>query len=61
MIDPAKAVVGIALDQRFPSPVPLSRLKAERVFHGSPLLRLPRLSLLPVMAAQWKLVNALSQ
>ena len=57
----SRVVVDIVPDRRFVLPVPLSALKQEREFRDSPLLRLPRLSLLPVTPAQWKLVNALSQ
>jgi predicted RNA-binding protein with PUA-like domain len=59
--DPLRVVVDIMPERRFPLPVPLAVLKKEREFRDSPLLRLPRLSLLPVTPGQWKLVNALSQ
>jgi predicted RNA-binding protein with PUA-like domain len=59
--DPSRVVVEIVPERRFPLPVSLAALKQEREFRDSPLLRLPRLSLLPVTPAQWKLVNALSK
>lgn len=59
--DPATVVVDIIPDRRFASPVPLSALKKEGEFRDSPLLRISRLSLLPVTPAQWKLVNSLSK
>jgi predicted RNA-binding protein with PUA-like domain len=58
---PVVVVVDIVPDRRFDRPVPLTTLKKEREFHGSALLRLRRLSLLPVTPAQWNLVNALSK
>lgn len=59
--DSSRVVVDIMPEWRFPLPVPLAALKQEKKFRDSLLLRLPRLSLLPVTPAQWKLVNALSK
>ena len=59
--DPARVVVDIVPLRGFSRPVPLSALKGQRKFHDSPLLRLPRLSLLPMTPDQWKLINALSK
>jgi len=56
-----RASVGTATVASDASPGPLPTLKKEREFHGSALLRLPGLSLLPVRPAQWKVVNALSK
>lgn len=40
-------------------PVPLDRLKKEAVFADSPLVRIGRLSVLPLTDAQWKRLLAL--
>ena len=46
--DPRDVVVEIQFDRRLPRPVSLAEMKADKVFHGWELLRLPRLSVMPV-------------
>lgn len=43
------------------APVTLAALRAQKGFAGSPLLVQGRLSVLPLTAAQWKLVEALGR
>jgi predicted RNA-binding protein with PUA-like domain len=43
------------------APVPLARLRSERAFAGSPLLLQGRLSVLPLTAAQWRVVQVLGR
>lgn len=50
---PDLAVVDIEVDRRLPKAVPLSAIKAEAVFAQSPLVRQPRLSVIPVSENQW--------
>jgi predicted RNA-binding protein with PUA-like domain len=44
-----------------PTPVPLAALKAHPAFADSPLLRQGRLSVVPLTAAQWSALEALSR
>ena len=57
-----KAVVlEVQAVRRLPYPVPLARIKEEPVLADWDLVRLPRLSVLPVSAVQWRRVVELSQ
>jgi predicted RNA-binding protein with PUA-like domain len=56
---PELVVVDIEVDRRLPRTVPLSAIKAEPVFAQSPLVRQPRLSVIPVSEEQWKKVLAM--
>jgi predicted RNA-binding protein with PUA-like domain len=51
---PDLAVVDIEVESRLPKTVPLSAIKAEALFAQSPLVRQPRLSVIPVSDDQWK-------
>jgi predicted RNA-binding protein with PUA-like domain len=51
--DPRLLVVELAADRALPAPVTLAAMKANRELAGFDLLRLPRLSVMPVSAAQW--------
>lgn len=48
--DPGDVAVEIQFDRRLPRPVSLAEMKADKAFHGWELLRLPRLSVMPVPA-----------
>ncbi len=52
--DPRLVVVDIAADTRLARPVTLATIKADPAFAGLPLIRLPRLSVMPVPPDQWK-------
>jgi len=63
--DPKLVVVDIAPREKLARPVPLDKIRAGGKRDGSPLaqfdlLRLPRLSVMPVSEAQWKAIIALS-
>lgn len=51
--DPKLAVVDVRAAGRLPQLVPLSTLKANPVFAGSPLLRISRLSVVPLTEEQF--------
>jgi predicted RNA-binding protein with PUA-like domain len=51
--DPRLVVVELAAIERLARPVPLADMRANRKLAGFDLLRLPRLSVMPVSAAQW--------
>lgn len=59
--DPKAAVVDLAPGQRLPRPVRLRELKLRPSLKDFPLVRLPRLSVMPVSAAEWKEIERLSR
>ncbi|MGH7644371.1 MAG: EVE domain-containing protein [Gemmatimonadales bacterium] len=52
--DPKLAVVDLEAGAALSQPVALSAIKADRALAGLPLVRMPRLSVVPVTPAQWK-------
>jgi predicted RNA-binding protein with PUA-like domain len=52
--DPKLSVVDIEADRSLPRPVTLSQIKADPAFADLALVRMPRLSVIPVPAEQWK-------
>lgn len=52
--DPKLAVVDIEVDRRLPRTVSLAAIKADPFFADLGLVRMPRLSVIPVPEAQWK-------
>jgi predicted RNA-binding protein with PUA-like domain len=54
-------VVDIAPEKALKRPVTLAEIKADAAFASSPLVRIPRLSVMPVTDAQWARVEALSR
>jgi predicted RNA-binding protein with PUA-like domain len=54
-------VVDLAPARRFPRPVTLAEIKTSAAFAGFDLIRLPRLSVVPVGAAEWKALEALAR
>jgi predicted RNA-binding protein with PUA-like domain len=54
--DPKLVVVDVVPVGRLPRPVSLEAMKAERAFRGFELVRLPRLSVMPVPVAFWSLI-----
>jgi len=59
--DPRLLVVKLRAGKALARPVTLAELKADRAFADSPLVRVPRLSVIPVTAAQWRRVLALAR
>jgi predicted RNA-binding protein with PUA-like domain len=59
--DPKAFVVDLEPGKRLPRPVTLAELKARAALRDFPLVRLPRLSVMPVTAAQWKAIERLSR
>ncbi|MEO8636245.1 MAG: EVE domain-containing protein [Gemmatimonadales bacterium] len=57
--DPRVVVVDISGDTRLPTPVTLATLKAESELKEFPLIRMTRLSVMPVPAEVWKRIVAL--
>ena len=52
--DPKLSVVEIEVDRRLPKTVSLAAIKADPFFADLPLVRMPRLSVIPVPERQWK-------
>ena len=59
--DPKMAVVTVAADRKLAKPVTLATIKADPAFAGWDLIRLARLSVVPVPPAMWDRVEALSK
>lgn len=58
--DPRLAAVMVKAVRRLPRPVPLTRIKQEAALADWDLVRLPRLSVMPVTEAQWRRIEELS-
>jgi predicted RNA-binding protein with PUA-like domain len=58
--DPKLAVVEVEVEHRLRRPVSLADVKADAAFADLPLVRQPRLSVVPVSAAQWERLLARS-
>lgn len=59
--DPRWAVVQLAAGPALASPVPLAALKADPAFADLGLVRISRLSVMPVSAAQWRRIRSLGE
>jgi predicted RNA-binding protein with PUA-like domain len=54
--DERMTVADVRVDERLPAPVSLATMKAHPSFAGSPLIRLSRLSVVPLTEAQYRVV-----
>ena len=54
-------VVDVAPTKRLPNPVTLAAIKADRAFASFPLVRMSRLSVMPVTDAEWKRIEEMSR
>jgi predicted RNA-binding protein with PUA-like domain len=59
--DPKAVAVEVRAVRRLPAPVPLSTLKSDPLLKDWDLVRLPRLSILPVSDEQWHRVEEISE
>lgn len=59
--DPARVVFDLAADRRLPQPVPLAAVKADPAFAGFGLVRISRLSVMPVPPALWERLLAMGE
>lgn len=57
--DPKLVVVEVKPVKRYKSPVSLTLIKGDEVFAGWDLIRMPRLSVMPVPKAMWKRIEVL--
>ena len=57
--DSKLVVVDVAPDAPLPQPVALAAIKAEPALAGMPLIRMSRLSVMPVTPDQWKRIVAM--
>ena len=53
--------VDLAPEKKFPNPVTLSAIKADKVFSNFPLVRISRLSVMPVNETEWARIEKLSR
>ena len=53
-------VVDVAPDRKLPRPVTLAEIKADAAFASFPLVRMSRLSVMPVSDAEWKRIEKMS-
>ena len=58
--DPKLKVVEIEPDKALPRPVTLAEMKASAKLQGFDLVRLPRLSVMPVSEEQWKAIEGMA-
>jgi predicted RNA-binding protein with PUA-like domain len=54
--DPKLVVVEIKPKERLPQPVPLSEIKKQKALANFDLVRLPRLSVMPISEKQWEIL-----
>jgi len=54
-----RAVVEIAAVRKLPRPVTLAEIKADAAFRNFPLVRISRLSVMPVSDLEWKRIEAI--
>ena len=59
--NPKIVVVDLKAGEQLVHPVPLAAIKAKREFADFALVRIPRLSVMPVSPAQWKSLLAMSR
>lgn len=59
--DDKLVVVDVKLKKRLSRPVTLAEIKADRAFEGWDLLRISRLSVVPVSEVIWKRIETLAQ
>jgi predicted RNA-binding protein with PUA-like domain len=59
--DPKLVVVDLKPKKKLPKPVTLDAIKADPVFEGFDLIRIGRLSIVPVPEKMWKRIEALSK
>ena len=54
-------VVDVAPEQKLPRPVTLAEIKADRAFADFPLVRMSRLSVMPVTDSEWARIEKMSR
>jgi predicted RNA-binding protein with PUA-like domain len=55
------SVVDIVPDKKLPRPVTLAEIKSDKAFASFPLVRMSRLSVMPVTDAEWARIEKLSR
>jgi predicted RNA-binding protein with PUA-like domain len=58
--DPKRVVIDIVAGRPLPNPVPLAAFRADAVLKSTDLVRLPRLSVIPLTVAQFERVKKLA-
>lgn len=57
--DPKKPQVKVKAGKPLRKPITLAEIKANKIFADSPLVRMGRLSVVPLTEAQWKFLSAI--
>jgi predicted RNA-binding protein with PUA-like domain len=55
------AVVDVVPEKKLPAPVTLAAIKADPAFASFPLVRMPRLSVMPVTDVEWTRIEKMSR
>ncbi len=55
------SVVDVVPDRKLARPVTLAEIKADKAFASFPLVRMSRLSVMPVTDAEWKSIESMSK
>lgn len=58
--DPRRVVFDVRPGERLPRPLSLAEIKADDAFEGFELVRIPRLSVMPVPPALWKRLHRMA-
>jgi len=53
--------VDVAPSKKLPNPVTLAAIKADKTFASFPLVRMSRLSVMPVTDAEWERIDKMSR
>lgn len=59
--DPKLVVIDIKPKKRLPKPVPLAEVKKQKALANFDLVRLPRLSVMPVTQKQWEILLKMAE
>jgi predicted RNA-binding protein with PUA-like domain len=59
--DPKAVVVRVEASNRWPAPLTLERIKKDKLLASWDLVRLPRLSVVPISPAQWQRLEELRE
>jgi predicted RNA-binding protein with PUA-like domain len=55
------SAVDLAPEKKLPTPVPLATIKADKAFENFPLVKISRLSVMPVSDVEWARIEKLSR
>lgn len=59
--NPRMTVIKLRARRELPKPVPLKEIRSMKEFRGFPLVRQPRLSVMPILPLQWDVILRLAE